>query len=87
MSRVFPHPLESLFPHMGEKKNPLFSETEIPHLAEREFPHPMESGIPHLHALFVAPLSSMDRIWLLSLLPSVDSIGFAVKVKNPGMMQ
>jgi hypothetical protein len=48
MSRVFPHPLESLFPHMGEKKNPQFSETGIPHPGEKECPHPLENGIPHL---------------------------------------
>jgi hypothetical protein len=47
----------------------------------------MESGIPHLHALLVAPLSSMDWIWLLTLLLLLDSVGFAVQVKNPGMMQ
>jgi len=65
---------------MGEKKNPQFSETGIPHLVEKEFPHPVESEIPHLHALLVAPLSSMDWIWLLTLLPLLDSVGFAIKM-------
>ena len=83
MSRVFPHLLESLFPHMGEKKNPHFSETEIPHLVEKEFPHPMEIGIPH----FRFSVIQMNRIWLLALLPFMDSIGFAVQVENPGMVQ
>jgi hypothetical protein len=85
MARVFPHPLESLFPHMGEKKNPQFSETGIPHRAEKKFPHPVETGIPHLS--FVVSLGPMDRIWLLALLLSVDSVRFAIQVKNPGMVQ
>ena len=87
MARVFPHTLESFFPHLWEKGFPHVAETGIPHLVEREFPHPMESGIPHPHVFLVAPLSSVNRIWLLALLPSLDSIGFAVEVKNPGMVQ
>jgi hypothetical protein len=71
MARVFPHTLESFFPHLWEKDNPHFSET----------------GIPHPSAFLVAPLSPVNRLWLLALLPSLDSVGFAVEVKNPGMMQ
>jgi hypothetical protein len=85
MAREFPHPLERGFPHMGETENPQSSETGIPHLAEKEFPHPVETGIPHL--CLVAALGSMNRIWLLTLLPLVDSVGFAIQGKNPGMMQ
>ena len=46
----------------------------------------MARGIPHLQSVS-RPSCSMDRIWLLLLLLSLDSAGFAIEVRSPGMGQ
>ncbi len=82
----FPTLWKVFSPIWGKRKIPSSRKPEFPTLRKMNFPTEWKMEFP-TYGLLVASLSPADKIWLLALLLSLDSIGFAIEVINPGMMQ
>jgi len=82
-TRYFPTSWKVFSPIWGKRKIPTSRKLEFPTSWKRNFPTRWKVEFPTSFFSMIP----MNRIWLLALLSFMDSVGFAIQVENPGMMQ